>query len=78
MQLRTLVPKMLHVAPCFVHNVMYILLLYTAVVVVDAHITKYQVIVGIMRTMIRVHVKGACFAIPGSLPTTLTTWPGLQ
>ena len=52
--------------------------LYAAVVVVDAHITKYQV-VDIIGTMIftRVHTKEACFATPASPRTTLGR-PGLQ
>ena len=70
-----IVPKILQVAPCSVLNVMYILF-YTAVRVVDAHVTKYQV-VGVTRTVMRVHFKGACFAMPDSPPTTLG-WPGLQ
>ena len=50
----TVVPTMLQVATCSVHNVMHILL-YTAVEVVDAHITKYQ-IGGIIRTLIREYI----------------------
>ena len=60
---------MLQVAPCSVHNVMHIRL-YTAVVVVDAHVTKYQV-VGIIRTMIRVDIKGACLPYMPRLPQHL-------
>ena len=63
-----------------VHNVMYIPLLYTraaVVVVVDAHneapgISRYYT-----HDDIRAHIKGACFAIPASPPTTLG-WPDLQ
>ena len=72
------VPKMQQ-AKCSVH-VMYILLLYTraaVVVVVDAHneapgISRYYT-----HDDIRAHIKGACFAIPASPPTTLG-WPDLQ
>ena len=58
------------------YSVTYILM-YTAVVVIEhIHTKKYQV-VGIKRTMIRVHIEGAFFAIRASPPTTLG-WPGLQ
>ena len=47
----TVVPAMLHVAPCSVHNVMYTLWLYTAIAVVDAHMYNEVVpgsIIGIL------------------------------
>ena len=64
---------------CSVHNVMYILLYTrTAVLVIDAHNKIPGThMVGVMHDDIRVHMKGACFAIPASPPTTLG-WPGLQ
>ena len=56
---------------------MYILL-YTRtafVLVVDAHNEVSGInTVGIIRTMIRVNITGACFAIPASPPTTLKSW----
>ena len=73
------VPKMLQVNSS-VHNVMYILLLYTraAVVVVDAQNEVPDIKSGYYtHDDLRVHIKGACFVIPAWPPATLG-WPGLQ